>query len=101
MNYRMIKCRFSLAILVGSIGSTFATPPAPPVGFQWMTNATFTDEFNGTSLDLAKWYNYHPTWAGRPPAKFMTNSVSMTNGMMQIRNGGSNPHPSPPLKSLL
>lgn len=74
------------ALILFLAGSSLAGPPPPPPGFTWEANETFTDEFNGTRLDLEKWYDYHPRWRGRPPARFKPRTVSVTNGMMQIRN---------------
>ena len=62
-----------------------ADPPLPPLGMRWVLNPAFSDEFNGNALDLTKWYNYHPTWKGRPPGLFMPSQVSVANGYMSIR----------------
>lgn len=52
-----------------------------------MPNDKFSDEFNGTSLDSSKWYDHHPRWKGRPPARFMPESISVKNGTLQLKNG--------------
>lgn len=62
-----------------------ADPPDPAVGKRWILNEKFSDEFNGTELDLTKWYNYHPTWIGREPGIFLPSQVSVANGYMSIR----------------
>ncbi|MEM6841321.1 MAG: beta-porphyranase B [Bacteroidota bacterium] len=62
------------------------TPPAPE-GYEWMKNESFSDEFNGLSLDTTKWYDRSPYWVhGRPPATFRAYSVSVKDGNMQIKN---------------
>ncbi|QBG46631.1 beta-porphyranase B [Verrucomicrobia bacterium S94] len=60
---------------------------AGPKGFMWVVNEDFTDEFNGDSLDREKWYDHHPRWRGRPPARFMPENVSVKDGMLQLTNG--------------
>jgi hypothetical protein len=73
----------SLLVLGSRVG---ADPPPPPSGYHWVRNPQFTDEFNDTTLDAAKWYDHHPRWEGRPPAKFMPQSVSVKDGLLQIKN---------------
>jgi len=63
-----------------------AAPPPAPEGFRWAKNAAYSDEFDGTKLDGAKWYDHHPRWKGRPPAKFMPSSVSVADGHLILRN---------------
>ena len=83
----------TMAVVVLTVASaTFscvrsnAAPPTPPDGFTWAPNEMFSDEFNAARLDLAKWYDHHPRWKGRPPAKFMPATVSVKSGRLQIRN---------------
>lgn len=62
-------------------------PPPAPEGYRWVVNEKFSDEFNGTSLDGDKWHSRSPYWVdGRPPATFRAYSVSVKNGMLQIKN---------------
>ena len=76
-----------LFILIGffAVHSLYADPPEPPIGKRWILNEIFSDEFNGTSLDLTKWYDYHPNWNGRVPGIFLPSQVSVGNGYMTIR----------------
>jgi len=60
-------------------------PPEPPIGKRWVINPDLSDEFNGQTLDVEKWYNYHPTWKGREPGLFMPSQVSVSNGYLQIK----------------
>lgn len=64
-----------------------AQPPEPPLGQRWVLNEKFSDEFNGTALDTAKWYDYHPNWRGRPPGLFLPSTVKVENGYMSIQGG--------------
>lgn len=64
-----------------------AVPPKAPKGYQWVANPDYTDEFNGNQLDGNKWYDHHPRWRGRPPAKFMRENVSVGGGHLRLTNG--------------
>jgi len=67
-------------------GQIVAAPPTPPPGYAWVRNERFSDEFNAERLDASKWYDHHPRWQGRPPAKFMPDAVSVDDGLLQIKN---------------
>ncbi len=58
--------------------------PTPPVGQRWVLNETFSDEFNGSELDSNKWYDHHPTWAGRQPGFFMKENVAVEDGHLVL-----------------
>jgi beta-porphyranase len=77
---------FYLLPLLLSFASTQAQPAAPK-GYKWVKNEAFSDEFNGTSLDSAKWYARSPYWKdGRPPATFRAENVSVRDGALQIKD---------------
>ncbi|MBU3024290.1 family 16 glycosylhydrolase [Zobellia galactanivorans] len=72
-----------LLVVVAAYGQT----PPPPEGFRWVKNESFSDEFDGEVLDTTKWYARSPYWVnGRPPATFRAGSVSVKEGMLQIKN---------------
>lgn len=71
---------------LGVVGSAIAAPPEPAPGERWVINPLFSDEFNGDSLNSDKWYDFHPLWKGRPPAKFDPSSITIADGYLQIRN---------------
>jgi hypothetical protein len=50
----------------------------------WIVDQAFTDEFDGTGLDLAKWYPINPGWAGRPPGAFSANNVRVADGKLHL-----------------
>ena len=91
----MIRNVFILALLVGTVSRLFAAPPPAPAGHRWVKDDRFSDEFNGTSLDTNKWFDYHPRWKGRPPAKFVPSAISVANGLLQI-SAGVLPQPDGP-----
>ncbi|MEW4925486.1 T9SS type A sorting domain-containing protein [Algibacter sp. 2305UL17-15] len=62
-------------------------PPEPPTGFRWVLYDLYSDEFNGTALDITKWKNSFTGWQGRVPAKFEPTAVSVQGGNMQIKSG--------------
>ncbi|MFY0628363.1 MAG: family 16 glycosylhydrolase [Reichenbachiella sp.] len=76
-------------ILLFLVLSTFcikADPPIPPVGYRWVLQMDYSDEFNGNQLDKTKWNNYYNGWEGRSPGKFIPDAVSVKDGTMQIKN---------------
>lgn len=82
----LLGCIGSVALL-GWAGLAVAGPPPAPEGHQWEKVDAFSDEFDGAELDLDKWRTYHPFWAtGRRPATFSKDTISVADGMMQIRN---------------
>lgn len=76
-----------LIVSVGLSTQMFAQtgPPEPPMGKRWVMNPDFSDEFNGTELDAAKWFDYHPKWKGREPGIFLPSQVSVKDGYLQIK----------------
>ena len=86
MNEAKTMKRISLfLLLIGVVSILKADPPDPPLGKRWIFNPLFSEEFNGTSLDLTKWYDHHPSWIGRAPGLFLPSQVSVANGYMTIR----------------
>ncbi len=70
----MIKAAFALTLLV-----PFLTLADPPSGADW--KLAFSDEFNGTSVDTARW-NYRTGerhWSAQLPA-----NVSVSGGLLRI-----------------
>ena len=63
-----------------------AQAPEPEAGYRWVLNPSYSDEFNGTTLDKTKWRDTYNGWKGRAPAKFDPSTVSVTGGNMVIRN---------------
>lgn len=59
-------------------------PPGPPPRGRWQPIPEFTDEFNGTALDAAKWLDHSPTWKGRMPGLFSPRNIAVSGGELQI-----------------
>jgi len=57
----------------------------PPAGSRWTPIPELTDEFNGETLDAAKWHDHNPTWLGRPPGLFAKSNVTVKNGKLHLR----------------
>jgi hypothetical protein len=80
-----MKKYIALLLLLSIVSELFADPPQPPLGKRWVLNPWFSDEFNGTLLDTAKWFDHHPDWIGRPPGLFLPSQVAVRDGCLQIR----------------
>jgi beta-glucanase (GH16 family) len=62
-----------------------ATPKAgPPPGSKWKVIPELTDEFDGTTLNSSKWWNYNPGWNGRQPGYFSPNNVTVSDGKLHL-----------------
>ncbi|WP_083631175.1 carbohydrate binding domain-containing protein [Labilibacter marinus] len=79
-----MKKQLLLLLMLILAFNSYANPPKPPIGKRWVLNLDYSDEFNGTELDLAKWYDYHPTWKGREPGLFMPSQIKVENGYLAI-----------------
>ncbi|MCJ8163293.1 family 16 glycosylhydrolase [Pontibacter sp. E15-1] len=82
-----MKRTFMLLVLMACTNMLYAIPPLPPLGYRWVLQAEFSDEFDGNRLDKGKWYTHYPGWEGRRPALFEPGAVSQQNGMLLIRSG--------------
>ncbi|ATC95425.1 family 16 glycosylhydrolase [Pseudoalteromonas tunicata] len=56
----------------------------PPRYGEWKYLAHVSDEFNDDSINLNKWQNIHPHWAGRAPGIFMQDNVNLVNGELVL-----------------
>ena len=68
------------------LGKVMGDPPEPQEGYRWVLQPSYSDEFNGNSLDNSKWHDYFIGWKGRSPAKFDPSTISLSGGNMVIRN---------------
>lgn len=51
---------------------------------KWQRFEPMSDEFNGDSLDEAKWVPRHHYWRGRQPAFFWAENVDVRDGMLHL-----------------
>lgn len=88
MNTQYLKLILPFLTILTTVFSTetMAQPPEPEEGSRWILNDPLSDEFNGTSLDHAKWWDYAPNWVGRPPGIFLPSQVSVQDGCLVLRN---------------
>ncbi|MCI0333507.1 MAG: DNRLRE domain-containing protein [Planctomycetes bacterium] len=63
-------------------GTSSNLPNTP--GIQWELMKEFSDEFNGTTLDEAKWDTVYKNWTGQDPGMFDSSSVSVADGYLQL-----------------
>ena len=86
---RWITCIAGVLPVVSMLLSGCSTIPQPPVdppeGYKWVLNEPYSDEFNGASLDDAKWHDTYPGWKGRIPGLFVPSSVKVEDGFLQIK----------------
>ena len=86
MNIKKSLCALFTAIALCTISVfSLAEPPEPELGRRWIINPLLSDEFNQEKLDKTKWFDFHPYWEGRPPARFLPSGVSVKDGTAQIR----------------
>ncbi len=50
----------------------------------WIKYGPLSDEFHGPELDETKWWDYNPTWKGRPPSPFLPRNVTTENGELTL-----------------
>jgi beta-glucanase (GH16 family) len=51
---------------------------------KWKKYEAMSDEFEGTKLDLEKWWPLNPTWKGRKPGLFHAKNVSVRDGKLHL-----------------
>lgn len=57
---------------------------APPADGHWRPVAEFTDGFDGTTLDAAKWHAQDPVCKGRRPVFFDPACVHLQDGTLSL-----------------
>ncbi|WP_158584200.1 family 16 glycosylhydrolase [Reichenbachiella sp. MSK19-1] len=82
-----MKKTIVLCCLMVLVGICHAVPPLPPLGFRWVLQPEFSDEFNGDELNSDKWFDYYPGWQGRTPARFDPRALRLSDGYLQIESG--------------
>ncbi|WP_370449465.1 family 16 glycosylhydrolase, partial [Aquimarina sp. BL5] len=52
---------------------------------RWKLLKAYSDEFDGSSINSDKWYDYNPKWKGRQPTFFHKSNVALENGELVMR----------------
>jgi beta-glucanase (GH16 family) len=73
----------NLLLASASSSSSQSGPPAS-LGGEWVLNYTFSDEFNGTSLDESKWDTQYRNWTGPDSGIFDSSNVSVADGFLRL-----------------
>jgi beta-glucanase (GH16 family) len=58
--------------------------PQCPVGDGYVLDVETSDEFDGTELDEAKWWDYAPRWRGRREFLYSHENVRVRNGCLEL-----------------
>jgi beta-glucanase (GH16 family) len=66
--------------------------PKCPLTGSWSYEASVSDEFNTSKIDVVKWWDFNPSWTGRKPAYFDRKNVTVKNGSLQLSAKRLNPH---------
>lgn len=69
-------------MLIPLLTALLLAPPA--VADEWTPIAELTDEFDGDTLDVAKWHPRNPLWAGRQPGWFSPRNVAVDGGWLSL-----------------
>ncbi|NQT39922.1 MAG: family 16 glycosylhydrolase [Planctomycetes bacterium] len=77
------KYSLAAAMIVLLAGAEFLAAEPPAEG-RWLPIAELTDEFEGDTLDGAKWHDRNPTWKGRQPGWFSPDNVTVSDGKLQL-----------------
>jgi len=86
-----MKSRKVAALICVLGGFTWAGELVCPMGSDYRLDATTSDEFNGTGIDKAKWWDYAPQWRGRKQFLYSHKNVDVKNGFLELYARSVNP----------
>ena len=82
---KAIQCiSLFLFVVVQVMAQSDMEIPVCPLGNEWKWVPAFSDEFEGTTLNNEKWWDFNPAWVGRKPAYFDRNNVAVKNGHLEL-----------------
>tara|TARA_X000000950_G_scaffold12141_1_gene13127 strand:+ start:1265 stop:2113 length:849 start_codon:yes stop_codon:yes gene_type:complete len=58
--------------------------PNAQISGSWVLDKSFSDEFNKSKLDEAKWWDFNPAWHGRKPSHFSRSNVKVKKGLLRL-----------------
>ena len=80
-----MKKLFLLAFLTQTIVlSQDNFQPYAKLSGSWVLDKSFSDEFNKSKLDEAKWWDFNPAWHGRKPSHFARSNVKVKKGLLRL-----------------
>ena len=80
-----MKKLFLLAFLTQTIVlSQDNFQPYVKLSGSWVLDKSFSDEFNKSKLDEAKWWDFNPAWHGRKPSHFSRSNVKVKKGLLRL-----------------
>ncbi len=82
---KLLKSVLKGGLFLATLVSTSAMP-TPPSGKKWEKVNALSDEFNGSTIDSNKWFDYHPFWSGRPPSQFKQGNAFVEGGHLVLRS---------------
>ncbi|WP_228551483.1 family 16 glycosylhydrolase [Paenibacillus sp. B01] len=87
----LVICTAPASFGIQSSQAAVAWPASDPGNTGgWIVNETFSDEFNGSSLNTTKWFNEHTYWSGRNPSQFDPSNVWISNGTAKLHTKNEN-----------
>ena len=58
--------------------------PNAQISGSWILDKSFSDEFNKSKLDEARWWDFNPAWHGRKPSHFSRSNVKVKKGLLRL-----------------
>ena len=58
--------------------------PNTQISGSWILDKSFSDEFNKSKLNKAKWWDFNPAWHGRKPSHFSRSNVKVKKGLLRL-----------------
>jgi beta-glucanase (GH16 family) len=80
----LLSCMMLFASANGQGIKSEQEPKCTLPGSDWKYIPALSDEFNGKSMDTAKWYPCNPGWKGREPGYFSPANVKVKNGNLVL-----------------
>ncbi len=74
---------FLFGLAVCPVAAAAEEPKCPIVG-EWGLDASVSDDFDASSLDRGKWWDFTPWWRGRREYVNRAANVVQTNGFLQL-----------------
>tara|TARA_B100001093_G_scaffold347750_1_gene332372 strand:+ start:140 stop:988 length:849 start_codon:yes stop_codon:yes gene_type:complete len=78
---KLILLLFFIPIIVLS---QYNYQPNAPISGSWVLDKSFSDDFNKSKLDEAKWWDFNPAWHGRKPSHFSRSNVKVKKGLLRL-----------------